>query len=172
MVLSATSGHGGDALWKRAFGESLDNMLTWLPRWLCRNAAAYEGNIKSLPVDQHMLLACIAPRPLYVATAQYDLWADPQGQWLGAFHAAPVYRLYGKEVAFQSRHRPSINEPVVKSSIGFHVRSGFHGLSLYDWERFMEFIEYHFMEIPIRTVHEIYHPNGELIDHYPNKLRQ
>jgi hypothetical protein len=171
MVLSATSGHGGDALWKREFGETLDNMLTWLPRWLCRNASQFQNNIDAFPVDQHLLLACLAPRPLYVATAERDLWADPYGQWLGAYHAAPAYRLLNKEIAFRSETPPPLNTPIVKSHIGFHVRSGFHGLSLYDWERFMEFIEFHFMGIPIRSVHEIYFPKGELVDHYPNKLR-
>lgn len=168
MILSSTSGHGGDALWKRQVGETLDNMLEWLPRWLCRNAANYHNEIDKLPVDQHMLLACLAPRPLYVATATHDLWADQKGQWLGTYHAAPVYKLYGKTVAFTAESQPEINSPVVKSSIGFHVRSGFHGLKQYDWERYMEFIEYHFMKIPIRSVHEIYYPNGKLVDHYPN----
>ncbi|MFT7033480.1 MAG: hypothetical protein ACJA2S_001988 [Cyclobacteriaceae bacterium] len=168
MVLSTTSGHGGDALWKRQVGETLDNMLEWLPRWAGRNAAKYHGKIDELPVDQHMLLACLAPRPLYVTTATHDLWADQKGQWLGTYHAAPAYKLYNKSVAFNSEKQPSINEPIVKSQIGFHVRSGFHGLKQYDWERYMEFIEYHFMKIPIRSVHEVYYPNGKLVKHYPN----
>lgn len=169
MVLSATAGHGGDALWKRQFGETLDNMLQWLPRWLGRKAAKYQGRTEDLPVDQHMLLACLAPRPVYVATAQHDLWADPLGQWLSAFNAAPVYQLYGNKPVFSSVTQPAINSPIIESPIGFHFRSGFHGLQLYDWERFMEFIEHHFMKIPIRPVHDIYYEQGILLDHYPNK---
>lgn len=171
MVLSATAGHGGDALWKRQFGESLDNMLAWLPRWLGRNAAKYQGKTEDLPVDQHMLLACLAPRPVYVATAQHDLWADPMGQWLSAYHAAPIYQLYGKESIFSSAAQPAINTPIIKSPVGHHLRSGFHGLQQYDWERFMEFMEHHFLKIPIRSVHDIYYENGKLFDHYPNKLK-
>ena len=169
MVLSATSGHGGDALWKRQVGETMDNMLEWLPRWLCRNAKKYERKIDELPVDQHLLLACLAPRPLYVSTAVHDLWADQKGQWLGAYHAASVYNLYEGKITFQSEDQPPINQPIIKNAIGYHVRSGFHGLKLYDWERFMEFIEYHFMKIPVRSVHDIYYREGKLVDHYPNR---
>ncbi|MFY0653176.1 MAG: hypothetical protein JXQ96_14135 [Cyclobacteriaceae bacterium] len=168
MILSTTSGHGGDALWKRQVGETLDNMLEWLPRWAGRNAFKYKGKIDELPVDQHMLLACLAPRPLYVATATHDLWADQKGQWLSTYHAAPVYKLYGRAPAFKSIEQPEINKAIVRSSIGYHVRTGFHGLKLYDWERYMEFIEYHFMKIPIRSVHEIYYPDGKLVEHFPN----
>jgi hypothetical protein len=172
MVLSATTGHGGDALWRREFGETLENMSIWLPRWLCRNAAKYAGKENEMPVDQHMLLACLAPRPLYVSNAKYDYWADNKGEWLATYHAAPVYKLYGSKIEFKSVEQPGVNQPIVKSDIGYHLRTGFHGLLLYDWERYMEFIEYHFMKIPIRSVHDIYHPDGELFDHYPNKLQE
>lgn len=169
MILAATAGHGGDALWKRQFGETLDNMLAYLPRWLARNAQEYHQNIESLPVDQHLLLASLAPRPLYVSTAVHDLWADQKGQWLGAYHAMPAYQLYTQKPLFDTAMQPPINQPIVENLIGYHVRSGFHGLKLYDWERFMEFIEYHFMKIAPRSVHDIYHPREKLIDHYPNK---
>jgi hypothetical protein len=145
MVLSATTGHGGDAIWRRQFGETLENMCTYLPSWICRNACKYASDINSLPVDQHTLLATIAPRPLYIGTAELDLWADQKGQWIAAYHAAPVYRLYGKEVAFTSSEQPPINSPIKESAIGYYVRSGYHGLTYYDWERYIEFIEYHFM---------------------------
>ena len=171
MALSSTSGHGGDALYRRQFGETLKNTTIWLPRWICRNAVKYANNIESFPVDQHMLLASIAPRPLYVSTGIHDLFADQKGEWLATYHASPVYRLYGKEVAFESEEQPNVNKPIIKSAIGYHSRTGTHGLKLYDWERFMEFIEYHFMDIPVRSVHEIYYPNGKLLDHYPNKDR-
>jgi hypothetical protein len=93
---------------------------------------------------------------LYVATAQHDLWADQKGQWIGTYNATPAYTLYGKNVAFKSSEQPPINQPIVKSTIGYHVRSGTHGLELYDWERYMEFIEYHFMNIEPRSVEEVY----------------
>jgi hypothetical protein len=145
MVLSATTGHGGDAIWRRQFGETLENMCIHLPSWICRNACKYASDINSLPVDQHTLLATIAPRPLYVGTAELDLWADQKGQWIATYHAAPIYRLYGEKVAFTSPEQPPLNNPIKESAIGYYVRSGYHGLTYYDWERYIEFIEYHFM---------------------------
>lgn len=171
MALLSTAGHGGDAIWRRQFGETLENMCKYLPTWVCRNANKYAKNINEMPVDQHCLLATIAPRPLYVATAQHDLWADNKGQWIGTYNAAPAFKLYSKEVAFKSPERPPINKPIIESAIGFHVRSGVHGLELYDWEQFMKFIEFHFMKIPVRSVNDIYYPGGKLLDHYPNKLK-
>jgi len=168
MVLSDHSGHGGDALWKRQYGETLANMTQWLPRWLCENSHQYAHKIEYLPVDQHMALALIAPRPLYVANSVHDLWADPKGQYLAAFHASPVYKLFGEKVALSSKETPPINKPIIKSAIGYHIRTGFHGMRLYDWEQHMKFVEFHFMEIEPRSEHDVYYPNDELVKHFPN----
>ena len=156
MTLLATAGHGGDAIWRREYGETLQNMVDYLPTWICRNAQKYAKNVQEMPVDQHSLLACMAPRPMYVATAQHDRWADSKGQWIGTYNAAPSYKLYNKKVAFRSSEQPAINHPIIKSQIGYHVRSGVHGLELYDWEQYMKFIEYHFMNIEPRSVEEVY----------------
>lgn len=158
-ALLSTAGHGGDAIWRREYGETLQNMVDNLPTWICRNAKKYANDVHSMPVDQHSLLACMAPRPLYVATAQHDLWADQLGQWIGTYNALPAYQLYGEDVAFTSPEQPTINQPIIKSTIGFHVRSGVHGLELYDWEQYMKFIEYHFMKIEPRSVEEVYNEN-------------
>lgn len=85
------------------------------------------------------------------------LWAAAQDALLGIVRSATT--------------PPAINSPIIESPIGFHFRLGFHGLQLYDWERFMEFIEYHFLKIAIRNVHDIYYQNGKLVDHYPNKRK-
>ena len=159
MTLLSTAGHGGDAIWKREFGETLHNMCKFLPTWVCRNANKYAQNVQEMPVDQHCLLATMAPRPFYVCTAQHDLWADQKGQWIGTYHAAPPYQLYGRKVAFPTAKQPTINQPIIESSIGFHVRSGTHGLPLYDWEQCMKFIEFHFLKIKPRSVAEVYSQN-------------
>lgn len=156
MALLSTAGHGGDAIWKREFGETLHNMCKFLPTWVCRNAHKWADNVQEMPVDQHCLLATMAPRPFYVCTAQHDLWADQKGQWLGTYHAAPAYKLYKRNVKFSSPQQPTINQPIIESAIGFHVRSGTHGLPLYDWEQSMRFIEFHFLKIKPRTVAEVY----------------
>ncbi len=159
MALLATAGHGGDAIWRREFGETLHNMCKYLPTWICGNANQYAERVNEMPVDQHSLLATMAPRPLYVATAQHDLWADQKGQWIGAYNASPAYELYGQKVGFTSSRQPKINQPITKSAIGYHVRSGVHGFELFDWEQYMKFIEFHFMKIDPRSVSEVYGSN-------------
>ena len=156
MALLATAGHGGDAIWRREFGETLDNMCKYLPTWICRNANKYAQKVNEMPVDQHCLLATIAPRPLYVATAHHDLWADQKGQWIGVYNAVPAYELYQQKVQFPSSKQPEINQLITESAIGYHVRSGVHGFELIDWEQYMKFIEFHFMGIEPRSVSEVY----------------
>lgn len=142
VAISAQSGCAGAALWKRNFGENLEKMVTRFPYWLCRNAAKFARNEEDLPVDQHMLLACIAPRPLYVASGAEDLWADPRGEYLSAYHAGEVYRLLGKR-ALASATSPPVGEAVVESDVGYHNRPGGHSVEMYDWLKFLEFAERH-----------------------------
>lgn len=142
LVISAQSGCGGAALWKRNFGENMEKMVTRFPYWLCRNAWRYANNEADLPVDQHMLLACIAPRPLYVHSGVEDTWADPLGEYLSAYHASEVYRLLGKK-GLTSATPPPVGEAIVKSDVGYHNRPGGHSIERFDWLRFLEFAEFH-----------------------------
>jgi len=142
LAISAQSGCAGAALWKRNFGENMEKMVTRFPYWLCRNAAKFARNEDDLPVDQHMLLACIAPRPLYVASGADDLWADPRGEYLSAYHASEVYRLLGKK-GLASEASPALGEAVVKSDVGYHNRPGAHSVEMFDWLKFLEFADYH-----------------------------
>lgn len=142
LAISAQSGCAGAALWKRNFGENMEKMVTRFPYWLCRNAAKFPRDEEDLPVDQHMLLACIAPRPLYVASGVDDLWADPRGEYLSAYHASEVYRLLGKK-GLTSEASPAVGEVIVKSDVGYHNRPGGHSIEPFDWQKFLEFAEHH-----------------------------
>ena len=95
-----------------------------------------------MPVDQHMLLALIAPRPLYVSSASEDLWADPRGEFLSAVEASAAYRLFGHQ-GISGAGFPAVEAPRHGDRMGYHLRRGTHNLLGYDWERFMDFMDHH-----------------------------
>src|SRR5690606_12857888 len=127
IVISNESGEGGAALTRYEKGESLEQITTGFPHWFCSVYKSLAGRVNDLPFDQHMLLAMVAPRPLYVASAAEDLWADPEGEFLSAVYAEPVYKLYGV-MGLGTSKMPAVDQPVQKGTIGYHIRAGKHDL--------------------------------------------
>ena len=92
-----------------------------------------------LPFDQHMLLAAIAPRPLYVASSSNDDWADPYSERLSCRLASEVYELYGKKGVVLPRENVEDNVAYHEGMIGYHCKTGNHGITKFDWNYFMDF---------------------------------
>jgi hypothetical protein len=141
LVISNNSGEGGAALARRNFGETIVIINKSFPYWFSPKFKEYSGQADKLPVDQHMLLALMAPRPLYVASAVDDAWADPKGEFLSAKNAEPVYALFGKK-GLGVTEMPAVDQPV-GNTIHYHIRTGGHGMTTYDWQQYIKFADKH-----------------------------
>jgi hypothetical protein len=140
LVISNESGEGGAALTRRNFGETLSRITETFPFWFAANYRSFAGRETSLPIDQHLLLSLIAPRALYVASADEDLWSDPRGEFLSLASSSPVFELWGDR-AISADAMPALEQPLVSGRRGYHIRRGPHNLTPYDWDRFMDFAD-------------------------------
>ena len=146
MVVSNDSGAGGAALSKRIFGETVARLNASFPHWFCGNFRRYSDNEAALPFDSHQLIALAAPRPVLVTSATEDQWADPRGEFLGAFHAGPVFRLLGCDAIAA----PDMPPPgrLLDSRIGYFLRPGPHDVTLADWKAYLDFADHHLKPAP------------------------
>jgi hypothetical protein len=142
IVISNCSGNTGAALSRRRFGETVKMINNQFPHWFADSYKKYNENEAALPVDQHMLISLMAPRPVYVTNASEDLWADPKGTYLSLLHAQKAYTLYRRHSGL-SPEPPAINSPIINSYQGYHIREGIHDLTAYDWKNFILFANYH-----------------------------
>ncbi|MDR1937687.1 MAG: acetylxylan esterase [Tannerellaceae bacterium] len=140
IVISNDSGCGGAALSMRVFGENIAQIIR--TDWFCPAFNRYADNESHLPFDQHELIALIAPRSVYIASAAEDQWADPKGEFLSLYHATPAYALYGLS-GLGTNVPPDLNQPIMHD-VGYHIRTGKHDVTDYDWEQFMNFADKHF----------------------------
>src|SRR5690606_16495317 len=111
LCISNNSGNTGAALSRRNFGETVAIINTAFPHWFNNNYKKYNNKEDLLPIDQHMLIALMAPRPVYVTSASEDLWADPKGTFLAIKNAEPVYELFGLESQIPEKS-PGLNNPI------------------------------------------------------------
>jgi hypothetical protein len=155
-AVSSESGLGGASLARHKEGEDIQFASSHFPYWFCGNYATFAGRDSELPVDQHQLLALIAPRPLHVSSAAADRHADPEGEFLGTLHASPAYELFGLKGTLPPSYArngfdlapaeaSTVPPPPLGRRIGgtlsYHVREGGHGVTELDWSIFLDFAD-------------------------------
>ena len=139
-VISHQSGTGGASLNKQKHGESVTEITDAYPHWFSKAYASYGGREEDMPIDQHALIALIAPRPIFLGNARRDVWSDPNGAFRAAQGAQQVYNLYNKQGLRQSKLKPYIPD----ADLSFYIRPGTHGVVKEDWPAFLEFMNAHF----------------------------
>lgn len=141
IIIANDAGEGGSSLARRNYGETVAAITKNFPYWFHSKYAIYGQRVADLPVDQHMLLALMAPRPLYIASAEDDQWADPKGEYLSLVNAGPVYKLFGS-TRLLNENLPILNTPIF-GDVGYHIRDGKHDITLKDWTHFVAFSDMH-----------------------------
>jgi pimeloyl-ACP methyl ester carboxylesterase len=143
MCIANCSGNTGAALSRRRYGQTVAMINRSFPHWFTPDYKKYNDAEGSLPVDQHMLIALIAPRPVYITAATQDRWADPKGMYLALKSALPAYSLYHpvRNLPFDL---PEAGRPLWRSTLAYHIRAGKHDLTLLDWENFIGFANKYF----------------------------
>jgi len=139
LLIAHQSGTGGATLSRSYEGEAVENITGGFPHWFAPAFRGYAGAEDALPVDQHQALALIAPRPVFLGAAIDDTWAGPEGAWLAAHGADPVYELFGGPGLDQT----SREEPNYQADIAYVLRPGRHGTTRSDWEHFLAFLDAH-----------------------------
>ena len=139
LAISNNSGCMGAAVLRGKEGEHIKDIN--ITDWFCENFKDFNEHEDMLPVDQHMLLALIAPRPVYVASSVLDTWADPKAEYLSCHMASEVYELYGLKGLVAPEGEPQLEVPFHEGSIAYHMKSGGHSITAYDWKNYMDYFE-------------------------------
>ena len=146
MVIASCSGEGGAALSMRNFGETIGHMIAPSRYFyqFCGNRAKYADDPQTSPIDAHMLISLIAPRPLLLQTGDTDYWSDARGEFLAAVAAEPVYNLFGKK-GLQTDIMPDAGKAIL-NDLGYYMHAGGHGVLPDDYDIYLKFMKKHFLE--------------------------
>lgn len=141
LVIASCSGEGGAALSRRNYGETVKHLVapTRYPYQFAANYQKYADHLERSPVDAHLLISLIAPRPLLLQTGDTDLWSDPKGEFQAAVAAGPVYRLLGRQ-GLETEQWPAAGQPIM-NTLGYYMHAGGHGTIPSDWDQFAKFLQ-------------------------------
>jgi len=139
MVISNESGAGGATLTKRKYGEDAERLNRIFPHWFNKNFRKYRNNEAALPFDQHMVISLIAPRPVYIASAEEDKGSDPFGEFLTIKASDQVYKYLGTE-GLPTQKFPALHQAII-GRLSYNIRAGKHDVTTYDWEQFLKFAD-------------------------------
>ena len=140
LVVANQSGTFGATLSQTTRGESIRAITRQFPYWFSKELPDYAESPRDLPIDQHLLIALIAPRPILLGGARMDRWSDPANAFAAAQAANPVYALFDREgIAQTSPSRTDFN-----GEIAMFMRPGGHGIRPQDWRETIAFLDTHF----------------------------
>lgn len=141
VVMASCSGEGGAAMSRRIYGETVGHLTekTRFPYQFAANYGKYGDDVTNMPMDAHMLVALIAPRPLLLQTGSTDNWSDPKGEFISAVEAAPVYEFYGKST-LGTDVMPEADQPIY-TTLGYVMHDGGHGVIPQDWDYYLDFMK-------------------------------
>lgn len=143
---SNNSGCSGAAISRGKGGERIEDICKNFPYWFCENYKKYVNNESCMPFDQHYLVASIAPRYVYIASAAEDNWADPISEMLTCCAVSEMYEKYGKTGFVSENRLPVVNDEFHDGCIGYHLRAGLHYLGREDWSKAIKFVNKHSAE--------------------------
>jgi hypothetical protein len=144
LVIASCSGEGGAALSSRNYGETTAHMVapTRFDYQFAINRQKYTADPTTSPVDAHMLVALMAPRPVLLQTGDTDGWSDPKGEFLSALAAEPVFKLFGKTGPGAGTPMPAAGDKhLLLNTLGYYMHSGGHGTVPGDWDLFIDYLK-------------------------------
>lgn len=143
MAVSNDSGCSGAAISRGKVGESIKDIAERFPYWFCGNYQGWKGREFEADFDQHMLLALLAPRRLYVCSATEDEWADPAMEYAGAKAASAAWEFLRMPGLIGSETAPAPEAPLHDGCVAYHLRTGPHFQGRADWNYVMAYREKH-----------------------------
>jgi hypothetical protein len=143
LVIPNNAGDAGTSLVRRRFGNTIEVMTGRNPNWFSSKYSSYAGKEDTMPVDQHMLIALVAPRGFHAGDGSEDLWHDPRGSWLALVEASKIWKMYGNACEMKDI-MPWVNSLFKNGPIAYHIREGGHGLLLFDWKLYLDHADSYF----------------------------